>query len=317
MRLSSLSVTAVLLFSSIAFAQHHDTTSAPAPSSAPAPAPSPATSAAPTPAPSPPSPSPAGPSPAATESHVSAPSSAPASLPESHSAPGVSFSNPTSTSVSNNLNSERSTPVPHASESDSRIIPERKISAEDKIVSAPRVGEESAAKESAAKPAESDLRRRICDGEPCKGPAAKTPAESDLRRPCLKEPCTCSPGQTLTKGGCVTTVVNNSGQCQTGQVWNGGSCLTPVQCPANAYWNGANCTTNGAACATINGRAAMDINELRGLKGRTREACSEDPSGQECSNLTQELNGATLRYRMLLNEASPTCRTTLPDPDSL
>jgi hypothetical protein len=309
MRLSSLSIAAVLLFSSIAFAQHHDTPSAPAPSPAPSAAP------APTPPPSAPSPAAASPSHAATESHVSAPA---ASIPENHSAPSVSLSNHTSTSVSNNLNSERATPVPHAAESDSRIVPERKISGEDKIVSAPRVGEESADKESATKPAESNLRRRICDDGPCKEPAPKrTPAESDLRRPCLKEPCTCSSGQTLTKGGCVTTVVNNSGQCQAGQVWNGGSCLAPVHCPANDYWNGVNCTPNGAECATINSRASVDINELRGLKGRTQQACSQDPSGQECSDLTQELSGATLRYRMLLNEASPTCRTTLPDPDSL
>ena len=311
MRLSSLLVAAVLLFSSIAFAQHHDAPSAPAPSSAPAPAPS-------APIPSPATPAPVSPAPAATESHVSAPSAAAASIPENHGAPSVSFSNHTSTSVSSGMNSERSTPVPHAAESDSRITPERKISGENKIVSAPRVGEESADKERTTKPAESDLRRRICDGGPCKEPTPKpTPAESDLRRPCLKEPCTCSPGRTLTKGGCVTTVVDNSGQCQAGQVWNGGSCLGAVQCPANAYWNGVNCTPNGAECATINSRAAADINELRGLRARTREACSQDPSGQECSDLTQELDGATLRYRMLLNEASPTCRTTLPDPDSL
>ena len=52
MRLSSLLVAAVLLFSSIAFAQHHDTPSAPAPSPAPSAAPS---------APSPPSAPPAAP----------------------------------------------------------------------------------------------------------------------------------------------------------------------------------------------------------------------------------------------------------------
>ena len=356
MRHCSLSFTAVLLFSSIVVAQRHEAGSAPpppspAPSAAPAPAPTPPPSPPLAPAPvSSPSFSPS-PVPSAPVSHISPPSM-PVSIPEAHvaPAPGISTIHAPSVTVTE-PNSGRAAPVAHAPQSDARgIIPDQKISGEHRIVSAPRIGENPPEKE---KPAP-DLRHRICLDGPCKDAAAKPePPQSDLRhRVCLNGPCSCPPGQSWGKNGCAATaVVPPADQCQPGEFWNGGSCVASSQCAPGEYWNGATCLPssqctagefwNGAtclpsnecpvgefwngvncvpfatACASISGRAAILINELRGLKAQILQACGQNPPAPDCDDLKLQQKGALLRYQMLLNEAGPDCRTTLPAPVSL
>jgi len=107
-------------------------------------------------------------------------------------------------------------------------------------------------------------------------------------------------------------------QCPGGQVWNGGSCVTTAQCPAGEYWNGASCSasSSSSACASLDSRAAALTNELIGISARVRQACTQDPYGDECKARKQEQEGAVQRYRMLQGETAPGCRT-LPDPLSL
>jgi len=108
-----------------------------------------------------------------------------------------------------------------------------------------------------------------------------------------------------------------SDQCQPGEYWNGAGCaFSAHQCPPTEYWNGAFCVSS-TECASISARGASLANELRGIKGQMHTACSNDPSGQECIDLTQNYNGATQRYRMLMNEAPVNCRAMLADPLSL
>jgi hypothetical protein len=82
-------------------------------------------------------------------------------------------------------------------------------------------------------------------------------------------------------------------------------------------WDGAACASTTDDCAMFSSRAATLANELRGIKGEMQMACSNDPSAQQCGELTLSHDGAISRYRMLLNEAPATCRSLLPDPSSL
>src|SRR5579864_1256313 len=187
MRLSSVAVAAVLLFSSTVFAQHSSSSSS---SSAGSNASSYHSSAPSGPSPSS-SPSPSG-SPSFSSSHVSAPS------PVSEPAASHSAARPSEPAAG-------------------RIDPEPKLpGTEGKIVPSPRIGEVSAAREQERKAPESDLRRPVCKDAPCKETAPKppNPAESDLRRPvpiCKNPPCPCPPGETHGKhGACVaSTAMNN------------------------------------------------------------------------------------------------------------
>jgi hypothetical protein len=56
------------------------------------------------------------------------------------------------------------------------------------------------------------------------------------------------------------------------------------------------------------------INELRAAKGEMQDACTSDPTGQRCRELTDGYNIVVQRYRMLLNESPVDCRGMLPDP---
>jgi hypothetical protein len=350
MRLSSVVFAVILLFSSVVFAQHSSSSSAPsspppsaAPSSPPpAPAPSTASSAsssssssagssassyhssAPNPSPSP-SPSPSGSSSGAASSagsgHSSAPSSAsPSSSPSSHisSAPAAPVSEPAVSRSS-----------PRQSEPDpGRINPEPKLSgSEGRIVPSPRLGEIPATKAQEPKSADPDLRRAICKDGPCREPLPK-PLESRenvLRNPipvpiCKNPPCECPPGQAHGKnGGCIaSSITNRVDQCQPGEYSNGANCITTAQqCPPNERWNGTSCVASLGQCAAISGRSALQVAEARSTRTRMQAECSKNPAGQECLELKQSYEGAVQRYRMLLNEAPVECRTTLPDPLSL
>jgi hypothetical protein len=175
------------------------------------------------------------------------------------------------------------------------------------------------------KPAEADLRRPVCKGEDCKKPMPKPPApapvfvESDLRRPiCKGKACQCPSGETPGKnGGCVVAPTIN-GPCAAGQSSIGGACVAAShQCQANEHWNGTSCVLRQADCATIEARAASLTNEVRGAKTQMQNGCSNSSAGQDCSALKQNYDGAVERYRMLLNEAAPNCRSMLVDPLSL
>ena len=142
-------------------------------------------------------------------------------------------------------------------------------------------------------------------------------AEFKRPPPCRKEPCACPPGESRNgKGVCVAVVVSNL--CEPGQYWNGGVCSGTLACQPGNFWNGTTCVQEEAErCVTYDTRAAMLANELRGIKSEMDRVCLQDPSGQRCRELTQQHDGALLRYRMLLNEAPTKCRGTLPDPLSL
>jgi hypothetical protein len=169
------------------------------------------------------------------------------------------------------------------------------------------------------KPTESDLRRPACKGEDCKKPAPKPPetatlVESDLRSPvCKGKACACPPGEVQGKsGGCVAAPANNS-VCGVGQV----CAASAHQCSSDTSWNGTSCVPRQADCATTNARAASIASEVRAAKARMQSACSSNSTAPECSGVKQNYDGAVERYRMLMNEAPANCRSLVPDPLSL
>jgi hypothetical protein len=290
MRLSSLTLAAVLLLASVSFAQH-STSSAPPASPTPSPAPSPAPPPAPSPAPASTSASSSAAA-SATVSHSGAPSApAPASVSASHIAPAVSSpSSSVSGSRSVELNSARNAPGAHAPDA-GRVVPEQKVSDDGRIVPALRIGEKPPTKERVEKPAEPSLRRPICNSQPCKEAARKPePPESDLRRPvCLKGPCPCPQGQVAGTGGCVVTQDYN--QCQPGELWNGTSCFP-----------------SAAQCAGVNAMLQTEIAQLRTVRVQVRYACSQNSSSTECEDAKMREQAALQGYRILLDGADPACR---------
>jgi hypothetical protein len=332
MRLSSLVVAVVLLFSSAVFAQHSSTGSAPSsppPSPPPSAAPSsPPPAAAPSPSPSTSSSSSASASSSPTVSHGSAPSSpSPVGVPASHAAPTPSSSGGHASGSSSDSSTGRTaSPVRSSDSGNGRVIPDEKLSGNaGRVVASPRIGEAPPTKEreKESKTPESDLRRRICPNGPCK--ELEPPAGADLRRRICKDgPCVeCPPGQSVGKNGaCVGTPSASatvSHQCLPDETWNGSACMPTGPCPPSEVWDGARCVARTATteCASIDARAAGLANEIRGIRAETQTACSTNPSGQQCSDLKQSYDGAVLRYRMLLDEAPVECRATLPDPLSL
>jgi len=312
MRLSSLVVAVVLLFSSAVFAQHSSTSSAPSsPPPAPAPSPSPSASS----------------STASSVSHTSAPSSpSPASIPESPAAPipSSSGSHASGPSSSDWSASRAASPMRSSEPNGGRVISGERLSGnEGRIVSSPRIGEAPLVKEKEkdSKTPESDLRRRICPNGLCKEPEPK-PAEADLRRRICKDGhcAECPPGGSKGKSGtCVATAApadTASTLCPPNESWNGSSCIATAQCRPGESWNGAECV-NPTQCATFGARADLLTAEARGISADMQAACLKDPHEQECMRLTQSHDGAVQRYRMLLNEVPVSCRTMLADPLSL
>ena len=331
MRLSSVMFAAVLLFSPVVFAQHSSTSSAPSsPPAAPAPSPSPASSSSSSSSASSFHSAPSSPSPASPPSFSSSSSSSMSS--HASSAPASSIAEPaTSRSTAQPNEARPSEPhaaQPHASEAAPEHVNQGpKIGSEEKIAPSSRIGEEPTAKgkdqdkDKHPRSPESDLRRPVCKDGPCKEVVPKEPVETDLRRPvCKNKPCTCPTGEVLGKnGGCVASnPTNGSDQCGTGQYWNGGACTAIVRaCQANEYWNGVACVNSQTECASFSASAALVANEVRSVKVRMQNACMDDPSGQECSDLKQSYAGAIERYRMAISGAPVNCRAMLPDPLSL
>ena len=309
MRRSSICL--VLLFlSSFTIAQHHDAGSTPAAAPAPSPAPAvthsmPAPMPSPSPAPSPsssmnsPSPSPAHSSPPAStfsESHAGA-----SGTPVTHqsAAPPAASSATVSSGV-------RIAEAEH-------VASAPKVSGEEKISGTPRIGENPPEKDHVAKPAEPDLRHKVCEG--CKDvPKKIEPAESDLRqRVCPNGPCACPTGQTAAKGGCVASP-EASTQCLPGQTWNGANCTASTVCPAGEIWNGASCQAN---CANTNGLAANLIIELRSLHRDRDSACRQDPSSTLCQQLDGRYRNALGEYNNVWAGAPTSCRGLLPVPETI
>lgn len=302
MKLSSLSFLFVLLFSSIVLAQHN---AGAAPS--PPPSPPPMVISSPTPSPSP-SPAPSfSPSPSPSPSHSEAPSPAPSpaptnSIPESHAAPSPSANH------------------------DADRVPENR-GTENTGVSRPV--HETPEKPQEPKTTEPDL-RRPCDGGPCK-PVAKPAPSSDLRKPCLPGQCSCLPGQTVDKGGCLpTTPTSKETSCEPGTFWNGAACTPTTSCSAGQVWNGSACVLNScppgkilvgtmcqADCSSVNARANLSVPLVRSARRERDDACRKDPGGMLCQQLEGDYNNVLAEYRMILAAAPTDCRVLLPDPDSL
>jgi hypothetical protein len=149
------------------------------------------------------------------------------------------------------------------------------------------------------KPVEPDLRRRICKDGSC---------------------VECPPGQSAGKNGkCGTSPQSNiaSNQCQSNESWNGAACMAVQSCSANESWNGARCVARTDECGNISARAALQAHEVRAARMGMAAACANNPSGQQCGDLKRSYDSAVQRYRMLMNEASPNCRSMLQDPLSL
>jgi hypothetical protein len=323
MRLSGFCLAASLLFSSMAFAQHHDPG---APPSSPAPSASAAPSAAPSTHSSPPPSAPSIPTsaPSMSTTHNNAPSApAPVSIPQSHTAPSASRLQDSVTSTASHPAAEQKSPS-HGEE----VVPEQKVAGENKIVPDRRVGENPPVK---GKPVESDLRRRVCDGGPCKESLPKTgPPESDLTA-CVNGKCKCPPGQTAGKGGCVSTATTAAETpCPAGMIRNGTACAPTGNCPAGQTWNGANCVTSTCAagqvrlgiscqadCSTVNAQAQSMIPSLRSARQDRDEECTRNPSGTLCQQLDGHYHANLGEYENLFGAAPAECRTTLPVPETL
>ena len=316
MRLSTVSLLCVVLFYSVAFAQHHETGSAPsAPSPSSAPSFSPPSSA-----------------PSISHSAPSAPS--PASAPAMHSAPAPSpspspmhSSMPSSSTMSNSARSApESKPQSDAGRNDSVKPP-----AESKIVSTERTVETPALK----KPAESDLRHPVCVGGKCPDLPSQVqntrPAQDNLRH-CIA--CKCPPGQSG-KGECVGNPTNpqptKPQTCSAGSAWNGSACVSPNEiCPAGQSWNGANCTIascpagkilRGGACledcSMTNAQAYAMIPEVQSARRDRDDACQQGLATSQCQLAEGHYQNTLARYRMLWAGVAAECRAPLPVPDTL
>jgi hypothetical protein len=142
--------------------------------------------------------------------------------------------------------------------------------------------------------------------------------KAEIKRPvpCWKGPCAvCPPGE-FRNGKRMCGPVIAANRCAPGQFGNGSACALSVTCQPGTFWDGGFCTAAND-CAFYNSRAGVLANELRGIRSDQEGACSRDPGGQQCSELTTQHDGALSRYRGLLNESPATCRVMLPDPASL
>ena len=172
-----------------------------------------------------------------------------------------------------------------------------------------------------------DLRHKPCDNEPCAEPGPK-PVPPDLHaKVCKDGPCPiCAPGQspgkynscvsaTLAKGAIAPSKTSAVPQaCPSGQIWNGIQCA-PVgaqQCLPGQTGAGPSCQTN---CAIATAGAQNYIELLRMARQEKDQACSRNPTQQECQQAESTYNIRLNEYRTFLVGVSTTC--TLPDPVSI
>ena len=311
MSLSRLSLPAVVLFSSLVFAQHHDTSS-PAPASAPAASPAPATH--------------------------SASAATPSSMGPSHT---VEMIHP---SVSNASSVHSAPTMPSAmSTTHEPGIGSAKINANDSAVRTkageiplPTAGNRvlgESPSNAPAKPVGDDLRKSLCDGGPCKEAAVQPapPAKDDLRR-CKVGECKCGPGETSTKNGCVANPISpvTKNQCSAGTTWNGSSCVTNTDCPAGQSWNGVSCgpTVCSAGkvlrgsrceidCSMATAGTATYIALVRNARMERDDACRANSSSTECQQADLAYQSAVAQYRSAMASIPNECQSALPLPETL
>ena len=319
MRLSTVSFLCVLAVTSIAFAQRHESGSAPsAPAASPAPSPSPSSA------------------PSISHSAPSAP--APASAPVIHSAPAPSpspspmhsampASSPASSSVHSAPESRRQSDAPGNVPAKSPIP--SKISSDDHASESPAI----------KKPVESDLRHRICAGGKCpdvaSGAQNAQPPQNDGLRHCITAECKCPPGQSPGKGGCAANPTNppvtKTETCAAGSAWNGSSCVpTNEICQAGQTWDGMRCTIascqagkilrNGACmedCSLTEARVDALAPEVRSARRDRDDACQQGLGTTQCQQADGHYQNILAEYRMLWSAAPAECRAPLPVPDTL
>lgn len=317
MRLSTVCLFSILLSCSLAFAQHHQTGSAPsAPAASPAPSPAPSYSP------------PASSAPSMSHSEPSAPASAPVF----HSAPAPSPSPMHSTMPSSTMpNPSRNAPESKP-QSDAAGSASAKSTSTNKIVSEERQSEAPAVK----RPSESNLRHPICAGGKCPDVASEVQhPQNDSLRHCITAECKCPPGQSQGKGGCVANPTNppvaKNNACAAGTAWNGSSCVSTNEiCPAGQSWDGVRCTIascqagkilrNGACmedCSLTAARVDALAPEVRSARRDRDDACQQGLATTQCQLADGHYQGVLAEYRMLWTAAPAECRAPLPVPDTL
>jgi len=102
--------------------------------------------------------------------------------------------------------------------------------------------------------------------------------------------------------------------CPAGQVWNGVQCTLPgvQQCLPGQSMASASCQ---ATCATATGGAQNLIQILRMARQDMDEACTKNPTGQECQSADSTYQMRLNEYRNFLGGVPTGC--TLPDPISI
>ena len=309
MRLSTVSLLCALLFPPVAFAQHHESGSAPsAPATSPAPSPSPSSA------------------PSISHSAPSAPAPMIHSTPASSPSPSpIHSAMPANSTTSNSV---RSTPELRR-QSDATGNVSAKSPIESKISSDDHASQNPAIK----KPVESDLRHRICAGGKC--PDVASEAQNDALRHCITAECKCPPGQSPGKGGCVANPTNppvaKTETCAAGSAWNGSSCVPTNQlCPAGQTWDGMRCTIascqagkilrNGACmedCSLTQARVDALAPEVRSARRDRDDACQQGLGTTSCQQADGHYQDILAEYRMLWSAAPAECRAPLPVPDTL
>jgi len=327
MKLSVGSLGFVLLFASLTIAQHQSSSSS---SSTPAPAPSPAPAMHSSPAPSAPS-MPSAPSHTSTPSapsHTFTPSSpSPVNSPSMHSAPPPSRSAPESTPLIS-----RSKEAFGTGGTKETIVPQpAKPDDSAKATLDLRVNKNPEPKPGLV-PAQSDLRKRICEGGlPCKESTPQPPQNDSLRHCLVGGECKCPAGQSYSNGGCVASSVSkNQSSCGPGTSWNGSSCVQSNDCPAGQNWNGAQCAPitcpagqirRGASCVAdctgATGFTAGKAAEVRSARRDKDDACRQGASSAACQQAEMHYFTVLNEYRGLLSSVPIECQESLPVPETL
>jgi hypothetical protein len=194
-----------------------------------------------------------------------------------------------------------------------------------RINAAPSDGKNTTAKDQDSRVTAPDLRHKPCDREPCKEPGPK-PVPPDLHTKLCKDgPCpVCAPGQspgkhnscvsaTLAKGATAAKKAGAVPQvCPAGQIWNGIQCapVGPQQCLPGQ--TGPSCQ---ADCTIATAGAQNYIELLRMARQEKDQACTRNPTGQDCQQADSTYNIRLNEYRTFLGGIPTTY--TLPDPISI
>lgn len=173
----------------------------------------------------------------------------------------------------------------------------------------------------------SDLPPRPCDKEPCAAPEPKPLPPDSGAKLCKDGPCpVCAPGQSPGKDkSCVPAAYVKEANtppkpgavpqsCIAGQIWNGVQCAAvgPQQCLPGQAKVGSSCQTD---CTIATAGAQNYIQLLRMARQDRDNACTQNPTGDECRSEESTYNMRLNEYRNYLGGVSTGC--TLPDPISI